>query len=308
MFMYDPNGEPAGAGTGRVTKSESVEDGQRRVDTTMTGGNVPAHLEVDPDDQVVTLKVDKEVKEMTLGQLKAQVQKGLSADKRFQEASDLRKEAEEALIIRSDVATMLQGGEDAVGAFERVASKMGISKEEIEEVKGTLTVGEQTPGAGAKPAGQEEEVPVGIQDLAPELQRAFLDAEQGRVEKIIQKSLDKDEDMCYYMKRYDADGQKAVRAMVDREITRRLAQSDGDFGDGARILSQVLPDVKDILKKVGSPERETPPRGGLGPAPGGGSGVHPAEAPKHVASTDPGFEQNITDLMHHRFEQGENAK
>jgi hypothetical protein len=96
------------------------------------------------------------------------------------------------------------------------------------------------------------------------------EAERTRIEGIVGGALDKDEDIRYNMEAHSPEGRAAIRRFVDEKIRGRL-DSDvyrGQFGDGTRILSEVIPEIRDHLKALGTPGKRTTT--GLGQAPGGG--------------------------------------
>ena len=135
-------------------------------------------------------------------------------------------------------------------------------------------------------------------DLDPSLQTVVVEAEQTRVDKIIQTALDSDDVLSYYMNSYDPKGQQAVRDMIDERVRGRLDATDGSFGDGNRILQEVVPEVRSLLEAIGNPNRSTPQMG-LGPAPGGQSeaNIYPTKQPDHVPSTEANFEEHIAETL-----------
>jgi hypothetical protein len=177
------------------------------------------------------------------------------------------------------------GGNVGAGTGGNVAQQIAALTAVVQKMQGQLS-GKQT----------------GFSDLSDDLQTVIGDAEEIRVDKIIQNTLDKDEVLAYYMTVYDAKGQKAIRDMIDEKVRGRLDASDGKFGDGTRILREVVPEVRERLEALGTPQRAIPQMG-LGPAPGGQSGadIHPRKQPEHVPSTEAGFEEHIADTLVHNL-------
>ncbi len=101
------------------------------------------------------------------------------------------------------------------------------------------------------------------------------------------------------------EGKKAIRRFVDEKIGGRLDQYGGDFGDGTRILAEVLPEVREHLQALGTPGKRT--NAGLGHAPGGGdTEIYPKQKPDHVPSTDGDrFDQNVLETIAYHQAQGE---
>jgi hypothetical protein len=260
-------------------------------------------------------------------------QKGVSSDSRYQEAASKSKEAEAAIAFKEDMELLGETGD--IAAFRRCGAAMGLNGDEVEEAARLVyeqTMGDEGqegsppgeendyldtrgPERGSSPVAQriaalEAELartksqlakgPTGFNDLDDSLQTAILDVEQGRVDKIIQNSVDKDEFLSYYIGSADEKARGAIFSMIDEKVRGRLDASDGQFGDGTRILREVLPEVKEHLEALGTPSRSTPQMG-FGPAPGGqgGADIYPRKQPDHVSSTEAGFEEHIMETLAH---------
>ena len=170
------------------------------------------------------------------------------------------------------------------GGQMNMAQRMALLEAELIKTKALLT-GRRT----------------GFPDLDETLQTVVVDVEQRRVDKIIQNALDSDEVLAYYMKSYDDKGQQAIRDMIDEKVRGRLDASDGSFGDGTRILQEIVPEVKKTLEAIGTPNRLTPQMG-FGPSPGGqGANIYPTKQPDHVSSTEAGFEEHIAETLQHNL-------
>jgi len=277
--------------------------------------------------QPVEIVVDGQKRMVSQDELVKLAQKGVSADSRFQEAADLSKENAADKALREDLRLLADTGD--ITAFRRAGAAMGLNGDEVEEAarivyeqmdgEGTASPGEyDTDGVTRTPQGGEMNTArrfelfetelskmkselaarrTGYGDLDRGLQTAILDVEQGRVSKIIQNSLDNDPVMVYYMKSLDGKGQQAVRNMIDEKIRGRLDASNGEFGDGAQILREVIPEVRETLEAIGTPTRSIPQMG-LGPAPGGqGADIYPTKQPDHVPSTESNWEEHIAETL-----------
>lgn len=241
---------------------------------------------------------------VTPDQYTALIQKGLAADEKFREASELRKEAERAIATQEDLKQIILDGD--VDAFRRMGANLGIPGDEIETEIQRLFGDEdeeeeeedqlQTRGQ-APPQDRKLE----LNDFPLDVQRIMLQAERQRIDGIVVKALDKSEKVRYNMEQFDEKGRQAIRDLVDEKIRGRLAATNGDFGDGTYILRDIIPEVERILEAIGSPTRRVAPLG-VGPSPGGdGLEVYPTKLPDHVPSTDGGFEQNVLETLayHH---------
>ena len=291
--------------------------------------------------QLVRLVTDGREEFVTQDELVRRAQKGSSADSKFQAAAAQSKEADDAIRLKADLELLAETGD--VSAFRRAGAAMGLSGDEVEEAarivyeqmdttpaspgqdnfdENTLYES-QTPQGGQMNVNQrmamlEAELmktkamlttgKTGYGDLDESLQTVVVDVEQRRVERIIQNALDSDEVLAYYMKGYDAKGQQAIRDMIDEKVRGRLDASDGSFGDGTRILREVVPEVKKTLEAIGTPNRMTPQMG-FGPSPGGqGANIYPTKEPDHVSSSEAGFEEHIAEMLQHNmFKAGEGS-
>jgi hypothetical protein len=286
------------------------------------------------EQQLTKIVVDGNEQMVDHAKLVELAQKGVSSGSRFQEAAAKSKEAEEAIKFKADMDLLGETGD--VSAFRRAGSAMGLSDEEIEDAArmvyeqtgeppsspsepvldenttyqqqqqvqqgGKVTVGQKLAMLEAelmKTKAQLDNRTTGFGDLSKGLQTAIVDVEQARVDKIIQKALDLDQVTAYYYNSYGEKGQKAIRSMIDEKVRGRLDASDGEFGDGAQILREVIPEVRTTLEALGTPNRTTP-QVGLGPAPGSqGADIYPTKMPDHVSSTEAGFEEHVAQVLQH---------
>ncbi len=281
--------------------------------------------------QMTEIIVDGQRQLVTHAQMVELAQKGVSSGNRYQEASVKSREAEEAIAFKSDMDLLAETGD--ISAFRRAGAHMGLTGDEVEEAARIVyaqmegddddgeeafdenTLYEDPPQRGGRvtpdqrirlleleiqkmKAGQGASTKFG--DLDESLQTVVVTVEQDRVNKIIQNSLDSDEVLRYYMSSLDPKGQQAVRNMVDEKVRGRLDASDGQFGDGTRILREIIPEVREHLEALGTPSRSTPQMG-LGPAPGGtgGANIYPTKEPDHVPSTESGFEEHIQETLNY---------
>ena len=313
--------------------SQNEEDANPVVN--IPADSVPPQLRTAPhpdDTRLTELVIDGQKVVVTQDELVRRAQKGGSADSRFQEAAAKSKETEAAIAFKADMDLLAETGD--IGAFRRAGAAMNLTGDEIEEAarivyehaenenspgedrfdENTLYEPKQNPGEQGtmvqRMAFLEAELGktkalltgsnrTGFADLDPALQTVVVDVEQRRVDRIIQNALDSDEVIAYYMNSYDDKGRQAIRDMIDEKVRGRLDASDGSFGDGTRILREVVPEVKATLEALGTPNRLTPQLG-FGPALGGqGANIYPTKEPDHVASTEAGFEEHIQEVLQH---------
>jgi hypothetical protein len=264
---------------------------------------------------------------MSYEQLVTAAQKGLAADSTFQAAAEKSKEAAKALQFQEDMQLVAESGDS--DAFRRAGAALGIPGDKVEDSirlideqygeeevntgdenqafnqddarRGSGRSADQWANELAQIKASIENKQVGFEDISPDLQTALVHVEQERISKIVQKSLDTDEVLRYYMMNYEEKGQEAIRSMIDDKIRGRLDAADGQFGDGKQIMQEIIPEVRTLLQAIGTPERSTPQLG-LGPAPGSqGSAIYPTKPPDHVSSTEPGFEEHIVEALAHNI-------
>jgi hypothetical protein len=290
------------------------------------------------EQQLTEIIVDGEKQTVTHSKLVELAQKGVSSASRFQEASAKSKEADSAIALKADLEILAETGDisafrRAGASMGLTGDEVEEAARIVYESMGESPNNPSSPGEdqfnddgaydGRASRGQEgregsvsqriaaleaalskttailENKRTNFGDLDESLQVVVTDVEQARVDKIIQKALDSDEIMSYYMKTHDTNGQRAIRDMIDEKVRGRLDASDGKFGNGIQILREVIPEVKSTLEALGTLNRSTPQMG-LGPAPGGqGAEIYPTKQPDHVSSTDPGFDEHISETLAH---------
>lgn len=293
-------------------------------------GAVPPQLANASHPQTQVIRVNGKDVQVTPEQMQAYAQKGAAADEKFQEAAEQRKSAATALQLQEDFETLKETGD--INAFRRIGASMGLPGDQVEEAARIVYEGVNQEGdpddenrhwdnqearsRGAGPQVDAEKLlsqvkaemenrQVGYDNLSEDVRTALLHVEEKRIDEIVQKALDTDEVIRYYMNSYEDRGKDAIRQMVDEKIRGRLDSSDGQFGDGARILREVVPEVRTHLEAVGTPSRTTPQMG-LGPAPGGtGNQVYPTKPPDHVPSTETGFEDHIGQTIAYNIAKGQ---
>jgi len=297
---------------------DALPDGGKKTEPTQEDGvinipvgSVPTELSEarHPDQKTLhTLKRGDETIQVTTEELVKRAQKGWNADATTQAAAEMQKTAAGALAIQEDLAAAKDGDIDA---FRRIGVTLGLSAEDVEVVAQRTFAEEEDEDivdsylndSSGNSRGSQKKGPIDVSQLAPDLQRALFIVEEGRMKGIIDSALDKDQEIAYNMKERSPEGQTAIRKFVAEKIQGRLEANGGDFGDGTRILSEILPEVKVHLKALGTPGQRT--HAGLGSSPSASAGgVHPTELPDHVPSTaGEDWNQHILDTL--KYHQGQ---
>ncbi len=253
-----------------------------------------------------------------LDKLISEAQTSAAGREKFAEAAEIRKDAAKAIAIQEDMDAVFKDGD--LDAFRRVGAAYGIPGDEVEKIAQNAFSGETDENVVEeyfKESVENEQKqatrsrsnePIDYSKLTPDIQRVLREAENTRINGIVQNALDKDEKIAYNMEKQSPEGRTAIRQYVDEKISGRLTSFGGDFGDGARILAEVLPEIREHLQALGTPGDRT--LTGLGHAPGGGdTEVHPRQLPEHVSSTEgDDFEQNILETMQYHQDQAERGK
>lgn len=274
--------------------------------------------------QTFQVTVNGRQEDWTLDKLIAEAQQATAGRERFQEASQIRKEAAKALAIQEDMELVFKEGD--LDAFRRIGAAYGIPGDEVEAIAQRTFAQDdednddddddnvvqsylkEEVAAKAAKTRSRQDGPVDYSRLSPDVQRVLREAEKTRIDGIVKNALDKDEIIAYNMDAQTPKGRRAIRDYVDEKIRGRLDSFNGDFGDGSRILADVLPEVRAHLQALGTPGKRT--HAGLGHAPGGGdTEVYPTKLPDHVPSTEgDAFEQNILETMAYHQAQAERGK
>lgn len=238
-------------------------------------------------------------------------QKGLAADQRFQEAAKMVKEAERGKQFEVLLTKMQQGDENA---FRELGKLTNLPSGDVENAIQTYfrsigeTDTEEEEWDDEEPVATPAAAPteIGFQHFSQEVKDNLLASELDRQDRLIEKALDKDEVIGYYMKdRAWTDEQRnAIRNAVRIQVQGRLKAGER-FGLNGDILNDILPPIRNMLKAVGATKRNVP-QVGLGPALGLPSDdVYPTKMPERVSSSDQTeFEDFITRRLAFELAQG----
>ncbi len=265
--------------------------------------------------------VNGRAEQWTLEKLTTEAQTGAAGREAFQTAADQRKENARAIAVEEDLAQVFKDGD--ADAFRRLGATYGMDGTKVEELlKGGIeseegeeedeqvvaTYLKEQADAIRSRKTDDVEVPINYSRFTPDVQRLLREGEKARIDKIVKIALDKDETIAYNMEAHTKEGRAAIREYVDEKIRGRLDSHAGDFGDGTRILAEVLPEIRTHLQALGIPGERT--QTGLGHAPGGGDiEIHPTKLPEHVPSTEgDAFDQNVLETLAFHQSQIERGK
>lgn len=244
-----------------------------------------------------TLKVYGEDVPKTKEEVIALAQKGVAADRAFQEAAAIKAKAENALVLQESLLALQSGFDPAVA--RKALGAMGLTGEDLEaaveaakaQVEASQQVATQ-PNQGNVPPQKPSKIK--YQDLSPELQAYYVEREQERQNKLLEAAIAKDSVLQYNYK-------KAPEKLINlgqRVLRRRVFETGREIGDGTHIMPEVVGELRAILQDFGTPG---PPSAGLGPAPSSeGTSLYPTKEPKRPSVTDTqGHEDYIVKKMGH---------
>jgi len=283
-------------------KTEDIEVTPPVVPTT------PVVLET-PKEQTFELVVDGEKRQVTTEEMKTLAQKAAGADKKFSEASELRKQGEDGLRMKELI--------DRIGDAEHTPSEteilelstmIGVDPKEFKQYLATTEepVDDKTkPSAEVDLSNVDEKTAQAILQkalgLSPaearqRLDRSFqrdVDLAKQEIKKISDEAVDKDEifgKMIVGQKR--ADRVSVIKEMVEEDVLRRI-QDGTPFG--AELVAASVQKIRAYLTKYGIPSRPAgyPITMGLGPGGGLPSEVQSDDPIKRISAVAPGGEENF---------------
>lgn len=261
----------------------------------MPEGNEPNTQETTVEEGAtapITLKLKvkgrEETRQFTQEELTATVQKAMYAEQQMQGAA-------EALKLVDDMQAMKAGD---VGAFRRVAKKLGYTDEQFAQFmdaqqgaqtpagKGTQTpqnaggeggddvqslIEEITQAVAAKLAPQmnPKRGPVGLEDLDPRVAKAIRFTVGDKVDGLVKKIIDEDKVLGEYVIK-STDKQRAAIHKLVRERVQRRVSSGEDLWD-PETVNAAIQETRQHLDEIGfRPQGEKSqnpaPFLGLGPA------------------------------------------
>lgn len=269
----------------------------------------PAQTEPKPAESVqrqdtIQLKVDGKLVELTLEELKQRASEALGAQKKFEEAARLRKEAEAMLRakeaserVRESIAAGILPDEDDL---RTMLASFGIDNPNIGEIMDTI----QNEMASAQQPAQSGTAPrpLSLNDLPPEVQKAVQTVEQRELEQLRQnilesthKGVDSDEIIRNILSQVPDSEKETVRQTLydiaeDKVKTAILAEGRVF---GPQLVQDVLGRLRTIAKTLVSPTRMAayPPVQGIGPTVGGGQ-IRVDKPIERVPSTHPDYIDN----------------
>jgi len=241
-----------------------------------------------PKEQSFELTVDGEKRMVTLDEMKQLAQKASGADKRFQDASELKKQGEDGIRIKSLIDRLSNTDTPSESEIKEIASMIGVDPNEFAQY--LAAEGKETPAPKATPAVPASKM--SKEDIAtllgfdPAEAKSILEySHQEHIKSVRQQIrdnsdsvVDKDE-IFGKMKIGEGGGDRlaVVKEMVAEDVLRKI--QDG-MPFGAELVAASVQKIRAHLTKFGMPNKPDlyPLTLGLGP---GGS------LPSEVQSENP---------------------
>jgi len=241
-----------------------------------------------PKEESYELVVDGEKRAVTLDEMKQLAQKASGADKRFQEASDLKKEAEDGIRIKSLIDRLSNTDTPSEAEIKEIASMIGVDPNEFAQYLAAeekpTPADKNTPAAASNKLSKEEIVealgfdPAEAKSILEFSHQRHIEATRQKIRENSDEVVDKDE-IFGKMKIGDGgeDRLAVVKDMVAEDVLRKI-QDGGQFG--AELVAASVQKIRAHLTKFGMPNKLDvyPLTLGLGP---GGS------LPSEVQSENP---------------------
>lgn len=268
-----------------------------------------------------TLKIDGEEKEFTLDELKDAASKSAGADVKFQNAAQMKKDAEKGIEIGKAFEKINSGDFNATD----VRTLAELTGQDPDEAVAAYTAEQKKAGGGGddnkdkdKDKGKQTSTKVSFQDLPDDIQALLTEAkevlpaakerqiEQAReeVEKIVKEEVAKDELLGKIVieapEKLQAGIKEVIGSQVHADVQRKILASQWTKEKfGTEMIRNSIQKIRAEIKKLGIPSKSSQQAdrvsllAALGPT---GIGlpaeVYSDEKVERVPSNDPTYEDN----------------
>uniref|UniRef100_A0A6M3IH73 Uncharacterized protein n=1 Tax=viral metagenome TaxID=1070528 RepID=A0A6M3IH73_9ZZZZ len=269
------------------------------------GGTSGEVLSNKTKDEVYELTVDGEKRSVTLKEALALAQKSAGADKRFQEAAELKKTADQGLRIQSLLESVKENPTDS--DVRELAVLLGEDpdvfqqwmNESGDEYGKSGSTSKKTSGGkiskddlaiGLKELGLD---PIQVKSIVNFSHQRHIEDARKEIRKISDEAIDKDE---FFGKigigENGKDRLAIVKDIVNEDVLRKI--QDG-LPFGADMIAASIQKTRAIVSKFGIPNKSVqyPVVMGLGPGQGLPAEVQSEEPIKRVSAAEDGDEKNV---------------
>ena len=242
--------------------------------------------------ETYTIKVDGKEETLTTEQLIERAQKGTAAEKRMQEADQIKKEAAgNAAVV--DAMRRLEQEQWNETDFRLIASAAGMPIDRQNEVVADYHAAAQraqNAGNQQPPTTQHKETPVGYQNLDPTMQRVQSEVYWDLVDRKTQDVIANDE----VLSKLTGDKAEKVQALVREKVRTR----SGNSTVRPEVITRSVEEVRGLVNDLGTNQDGSLPPG-VGKAPSVDRKIGNTEPPKRVSMGDAGWDENFVERLQH---------
>lgn len=280
-FEGEGTGDGGGGGSGDAGKGQTGGEGGGSAGGSGTGGGTPP-----PAEKTFTITVDGQKRSLTESELVTLASKGAGAEKRFEEAAEIRKKAERGMVIQAAVEA-IQAGTATKAQVDQMLELMNLEPDQVPNYEGMFQGG-TTPPAGKQGGGKREEAPqvVGMDRLDKNVQDILSFANEQQMEKIrsdierqTREAVQKDAKIGELLSGLDERSKTAVMEelfeMAKQDVREGIVIRNQLFG--TEMLDTTIQRLRHRVERLGIPAaRASQPSVGSGPMPySGGYGQYP---------------------------------
>ena len=256
-----------------------------------------------PKEQSFELTVDGEKRMVTLDEMKQLAQKASGADKKFQDASDLRKQGEDGIRIKSLIDRLSNTDTPSESEIKEIASMIGVDPNEFAQYLAaedkTTPAPEATPTVPASKMSKEDIAtllgfdPAEAKSILEYSHQEHIKSVRQQIRENSDNVVDKDE-IFGKMKIGEGGGDRlaVVKEMVAEDVLRKI--QDG-MPFGAELVAASVQKIRAHLTKFGMPNKPDlyPVTLGLGPGGSLPSEVQSENPIKRLSAADDEGEDNF---------------
>jgi hypothetical protein len=243
------------------------------------------------------LKIGGEVRSLTLDELKTYASKAAGAEAKFEEAANMRKQAEQATKLMSALDTIKEGpGDRQQQAMVEACNILGVNMSELQSLTNDPKAPSGTPSPTTPPAEIKlEQLPEKARKAIDAAEKAELVEIRKDIEETTKKGIDNDEalDKMVGGVKDNPELQEVLYEMAIDEVQNAIVVRGEEFGPD--MIKSVVQKVRSTIKRLGIPAKAAtlPPVLGIGPSEGYSPAVLSDEPIKRVASTEADYEDNL---------------
>lgn len=277
--------------------------------------NTPAEVgKTEPEQTTDTynLKVDGKDRTVTLSEMQELAQKSAGADAKFQEASELRKSAEDGLRLKGLVERLSDGDRQPTESEVReLAGMIGVDPDEFAAYLKDEGGGGEPPQGGANTKVSKEDLvealgfdPAEAKAILDYSHQRHIDSARQQIRQSSDNAVDKDEVFGkMVVGENKAERMSAIKDMVAEDLFRKI--QDGQ-PYGAELVAASIQKMRAYLTKFGIPGNpdQYPVVLGLGPGEGMPAEVRSEKPIQRISAAEDGDEGNFVSRVMQKYIRG----